>query len=65
MTLSNLGLDTLRGILLVLLMLGFFGIIAWAWSSRRKETFREASQLPLEEDDGEIPADTDRQGTKE
>jgi cytochrome c oxidase cbb3-type subunit IV len=65
MGLPNLGLDTVRGILLILLMLGFFGIVAWAWSSRRNETFREASQLPLEEDDGEIPAGSGKQETKE
>ncbi|NNJ65351.1 MAG: CcoQ/FixQ family Cbb3-type cytochrome c oxidase assembly chaperone, partial [Xanthomonadales bacterium] len=39
-----------RGLILVLLILGFLGIWAWAWSRNRKATFEEASMLPLEED---------------
>lgn len=56
MTLFGVELNLLRGIVLIALMLAFGGIWAWAWSSKRKETFRQASRLPLEEDDGEIPA---------
>ena len=44
-----------RGIILILLILGFLGIWAWAWSHKRKATFEEAAQLPLEEDDGRVP----------
>ncbi len=29
----------------------FVGIIAWAWSGKRKKDFDEASRLPLEEDE--------------
>ncbi len=54
-----LGIDRnlLRGILLLVLMFGFLGIWAWAWSSKRKKTFEDASRLPLEEDEGEVPLD--------
>ncbi len=36
----------------------FIGIVLWAWSGRRKESFNEAAQLPLENDaleDDELP----------
>jgi len=48
-------LNTVRGIVLVLLILGFLGLWAWAWSKKRKPEFDRASRLPLEEDDGRIP----------
>ena len=31
----------------------FIGIVAWAWSSKRKRAFEEAARLPLEDDTGE------------
>lgn len=34
----------------VVLLVIFIGIVAWAWSSRRKKDFDEASRLPLEDD---------------
>ena len=33
------------------LMALFIGIIAWAWSGRRKKIFEEAARLPLDDDD--------------
>lgn len=55
-----------RGIVLVLLIIGFAGIWAWAWSKKRQPTFREMSRLPLEEDDGYVPeSDSKKEGTKE
>ena len=47
-----------RGAVMVLLIVGFLGTWAWAWSSKRKNTFKEASMLPLEEDDGSVPAES-------
>jgi cytochrome c oxidase cbb3-type subunit 4 len=29
----------------------FFGIVAWAWSGRRRDDFEAAARLPLETDD--------------
>lgn len=55
MELFGIELDTLRGLVLVLLMLAFGGIWAWAWNGARQDAFRAAAQLPLEEDDGRIP----------
>lgn len=40
----------IRGILMLLLMAAFIGLWIWAWSSKRKQTFNQASMLPLEED---------------
>jgi len=28
----------------------FVGIVAWAWSARRRKDFEEAARLPLEDD---------------
>ena len=40
---------TLRGVLTLILMLTFLGIVVWAWSSRRKKDFEEAARLPLDD----------------
>jgi cytochrome c oxidase cbb3-type subunit 4 len=29
----------------------FIGIVAWAWSGKRKHRFEEAANIPFEEDD--------------
>jgi cytochrome c oxidase cbb3-type subunit 4 len=47
---TELDLDQVRAILMIALMVGFLGICAWAWSSKRKPAFRDASMLPLEDD---------------
>ena len=44
-----------RSLELMSLIVGFCGIWAWAWSRSRKREFDAMSQLPLEEDGGEIP----------
>jgi cytochrome c oxidase cbb3-type subunit 4 len=50
MSAAELDLNQVRAILLIALMFGFLGICAWAWSSKRKPAFRDASMLPLEDD---------------
>jgi cytochrome c oxidase cbb3-type subunit IV len=35
----------------ILLMAIFVGIVAWAWSSKRKKRFDQAARAPLDEDD--------------
>lgn len=42
-------LPTVRGVLTAILMLAFIGVVFWAWSSKRKQDFDEASRLPLDE----------------
>jgi cytochrome c oxidase cbb3-type subunit 4 len=44
-------LNTIRAGITVAAFLTFLGIVAWAWSSRRKADFDAAARLPLEEDD--------------
>ena len=52
-------INILRGIILLVLIFAFIGLVAWAWSSKRKSAFSEASMLPLEEDKGRIPNNVD------
>lgn len=47
--------NLIRGAMLILMILAFMGIWGWAWSRNRKEAFHDASMLPLEEDDGQVP----------
>lgn len=46
----ELDLNQVRAALMIALLLGFLGICAWAWSNKRKPAFRDASLLPLEND---------------
>lgn len=46
---------TFRGLLTLALLLIFIGIWLWAWSGKRKESFAEAAQLPLEEAPSSTP----------
>jgi len=39
---------TVSGVLTLILMLLFIGIVVWAYSSRRKKDFDEAARLPLD-----------------
>jgi cytochrome c oxidase cbb3-type subunit 4 len=51
-------MPTLRGVLTLILMLAFLGVVVWAWSSRRKQDFEAAARLPLDDaDDWEEPAE--------
>jgi cbb3-type cytochrome oxidase subunit 3 len=55
-----------RGAVLVLLIIAFVSLWAWAWSKNRKEVFKAASMLPLEEDDGLVShKDSEIERTKE
>jgi cytochrome c oxidase cbb3-type subunit 4 len=58
--------NLIRGVVVILMILAFTGIWAWAWSRNRKESFHQASMLPLEEDDGQVPQnDSKNERTKE
>ena len=39
----------ISGIVIAVMMVSFLGLVAWAWSSRRRDDFNEAAQLPLAE----------------
>ena len=51
---------TLSGVFTAVLILLFVGLVAWAWSSKRRASFDATAHLPLEED-AEINAHTDRE----
>lgn len=44
-------INTLRGIATILVMAAFLGICIWAYSSKRKDDFNEAANLPFADDD--------------
>jgi cytochrome c oxidase cbb3-type subunit 4 len=43
-------INVLRGIITVVTLVVFLGIVAWAWSGRNKMRFDEAARLPFEQD---------------
>jgi cytochrome c oxidase cbb3-type subunit IV len=36
----------------LVMLLVFVGIVAWAWSAKRRAAFEAAARMPLEDDDG-------------
>lgn len=46
-------INVFRGLLAVVSLLAFLGIVAWAWSRHQRERFAEAAMLPFVEDDQE------------
>ena len=40
----------LRGLATLLALLAFVGVVWWAWSGRRRQTYEQAARMPLEED---------------
>jgi cytochrome c oxidase cbb3-type subunit 4 len=40
----------LMGVITGVLLAAFLGIVAWAWSNKRRRAFEEASRYPLFED---------------
>jgi cytochrome c oxidase cbb3-type subunit 4 len=43
-------INTLRVIATVASFVVFIGIVVWAWSRRRETDFKEAANLPFEQD---------------
>ncbi|MCK8515627.1 cbb3-type cytochrome c oxidase subunit 3 [Methylonatrum kenyense] len=54
-------INTFYGLLTLLMLVLFIGIVLWAYSSKRKKHFEEAANLPFEE---EKPLDDDRNQRK-
>jgi len=48
-------INDLRSIITVLAFFAFMGIVWWAYSDRRKQTYEEAARLPLDDDSPLIP----------
>lgn len=51
-------MGTLRGIITGLLLIGFIGLVCWAYSKRRKPDFDEAANLPFADEDEPSSTDT-------
>lgn len=45
----------------VLLVIAFVGIVIWAWSGKRKQTFEAAARAPLDERDAPRPRENHRE----
>ncbi len=43
--------NDLRGITTLIVMVAFIGVCIWAYSSKRKSRFDEASQLPFSDEE--------------
>jgi len=41
----------ISGILTAIIMVAFFIMVGWAWSSRRSDEFEHMANLPLEDDE--------------
>ena len=52
-------MGTFRGLFTVVMIVLFVGLVLWAYSSKRKQTFDAAAQLPLEEHGDKPPKGRD------
>jgi cytochrome c oxidase cbb3-type subunit 4 len=52
-------IGTVRGLVTLVVMLAFIGLVAWAYSKRRKADFDEMAQMPFRENPPE-----DEKGSK-
>ena len=43
-------LNDLRSAITLLSFVVFIGLVRWAWSARRRQSFEEAARLPFNED---------------
>ena len=47
---GDIDINTLRGLSTVFAMAAFIGVCWWAYSSKRKQSFDEAANLPFDDD---------------
>ena len=57
-------INDLRSISTVLAFVAFVGIVWWAYSDRRKQTYDEAAMLPLDDDSQFVPQVTENKERK-
>ena len=50
-------MGTFRGITTLLILIAFLGIVAWAYSKRRRKDFDEAANLPFADEQDDMTAD--------
>lgn len=54
----------IHGLWTAALLVAFIGIVAWAWSGRRKRDFDAAARIPLEEDEAD-DIEVDSKGSRD
>ena len=47
-------MGTFRGITTLLILIAFLGIVAWAFSKRRRKDFEEAANLPFADEQDDV-----------
>jgi cytochrome c oxidase cbb3-type subunit 4 len=52
--------NTLRGLITLVAMLAFFGVVWWAYRSANRRRFEEDALLPFSDEAGDSSADGDR-----
>mgnify|MGYP001556703818 CR=1 FL=1 len=57
-------INTLRGLSTLLLLVGFVGLVFWAYSGRRKQAFDDAANLPFADEDEEAHRNTLEQSAR-
>lgn len=55
-------IGTIRGIGTAIVFIAFIGVVLWAYSSRRKDSFDEAANLPFADDPN--PQERDAQSSR-
>ncbi|OEC36369.1 cytochrome c oxidase cbb3-type subunit 4 [Pseudomonas cuatrocienegasensis] len=55
-------IGTIRGIGTAIVFIAFIGVVLWAYSSRRKDSFDEAANLPFADDPK--PKERDEQSSR-
>lgn len=53
-------IETFRGIMTGVLLVLFVAIVIGAASRKRRDTYESAARMPLEEDAGPVPGETNR-----
>jgi cytochrome c oxidase cbb3-type subunit 4 len=46
-------INTVRGLITLVLMLAFLGLVAWLMFGTRAKDFEAAARMPLQDDDGD------------
>jgi cytochrome c oxidase cbb3-type subunit 4 len=53
-------INTLRGLITIVAMAAFFGVVWWAYRSANRKRFEEDALLPFRDEAGESSADGER-----
>nr|WP_300306795.1 cbb3-type cytochrome c oxidase subunit 3 [Halomonas sp.] len=54
-------IGTFRGVITAILLIAFVGLVIWAYSGRRRQSFDEAARLPFDDEPTAQPRPEDHQ----